>query len=124
MRTPLSRVLGLGSAKDGTGHWWSQRLSAIALLVLTVWLVSSLIALNGLSHSEVLGWISGPWNAVALVLFIASLFYHSNLGIQVVVEDYVHQDGVKLATLVLSAFVHAALAVAGIFAVLRIALGD
>ncbi|MEM7280930.1 MAG: succinate dehydrogenase, hydrophobic membrane anchor protein [Pseudomonadota bacterium] len=123
MRTPLSRVLGLGSAKDGTGHWWGQRVSAVALVVLTIWLLASLVSLNDSSHAQVVAWVASPWNAIALVLFLSSMFYHSYLGIQVVVEDYIHHDGVKVVTLILSGFLHALLVVAGVFAVLRIALG-
>ncbi len=123
MRTPLGRVLGLGSAKDGTAHWWGQRVSGVALLILVLWLLGSLVSLNDASYTQVVAWLQSPWNAIVLVLFLASVFYHSYLGVQVVVEDYVHNDGLKVVTLVASAFLHALLAVAGTFAVLRIALG-
>ena len=123
MRTPLGRVLGLGSAKDGTGHWWGQRVSAVALVILVLWLLVSLVAMNGASYGDVVAWVRSPWSAIVLVLFLASMFYHSYLGVQVVIEDYIHSDGLKVVSLIGSAFLHALLAVAGIFAVLRIALG-
>lgn len=124
--TALGRVLGLGSAREGTGHWWSQRVSAIALAPLGVWFVFSAAALvgrTGADYLSVIDWIAVPVNAVLLMLLIATVLYHSHLGVQVVIEDYVHESGVKLAALLLQKFVHAVLAVAGIFAVLRIALG-
>lgn len=125
-RTPLARVLGLGSAKDGVGHWWAQRLSALALLVLGVWFVIALLGLSAdgrLDHAAVTAWIALPWVTIALTLLLAVGAYHSELGVQVVVEDYVHHDWVKLALLIGSKFAHLALAVAGVYAVLRIGFG-
>ncbi len=122
--TPLGRALGMGSAKDGTGHWWAQRVSAVALVPLGLWFVFGLAALiggGGSDYLSVVDWIGDPVNAVALILFIATLCYHSMLGIQVVIEDYVH-GWVKVASLLLQKFAHAIAAAAGIFAVLKIAL--
>ncbi len=124
LRSPLGRARGLGSAKDGVHHFRVQRVSAVALIPLTLWFVFSVAQLSGASYGAVKHWVSAPSVAVMLVLFIATLFYHSMLGVQVVIEDYVGGEGRKLATLVLSKFAHAALAAAGIFAVLRIALGN
>ncbi len=121
--TPLNRVLGLGSAKDGTGHWWGQRVSAVALAVLGLWLVVGLAGLESLSHAAVTGWIRAPFNSVMLLLTIVTLCYHSYLGVQMVVEDYVHTAGLKIAALIGSTFAHLFLAVAGSFAVLKVAFG-
>ena len=122
--TPLGRALGLGSAKDGTGHWWTQRVSALALAPLGLWFVfgmARLIGSGGTDYLSVVDWIGSPVNAVALILLIATMCYHSALGVQVVIEDYVH-GWAKVASLILMKFAHA-VAAAGIFAVLRIALG-
>lgn len=122
IRTPLARARGLGSAKDGVGHWWSQRVSAVALVPLTLWFVFSVISHAGAGHAAVVAWLSSPPAAVAVVLYLGTLFYHSYLGLQVVVEDYVHSEGLKLAILVTLQFAHIVLAAAAIFAVLWMAL--
>ncbi|MBT8145005.1 MAG: succinate dehydrogenase, hydrophobic membrane anchor protein [Gammaproteobacteria bacterium] len=125
-RTALGHVLGLGSAKDGTGHWWAQRVSAVAMVPLGLWFLFSVALLIGrgtVDYLSVIDWIASPVNAVALILLIATMCYHSALGVQVVIEDYVH-GGTKVVSLVLQKFAHAVLAAAGIFAVLRIALGS
>jgi len=121
--TPLNRVLGLGSAKDGTEHWWGQRVSAVALAVLGLWLVAGLAALDSFSYAAVTGWIRAPFNSVMLLLTVLTLCYHSYLGVQIVVEDYVHAAGLKIAALIGSTFAHLALAAAGAFAVLKVAFG-
>lgn len=123
IRSPLARARGLGSAKDGVGHWWAQRVSAVALIPLTLWFVFSLVAHAGGSHAQVIDWLSSPLVAVPLVLYLAALFYHSQLGLQVVVEDYVHAEWLKLGTLIVLQFANIALAVCAIFSVLKIALG-
>ena len=121
--TPLNRVLGLGSAKEGVEHWWGQRLSAVALVVLGIWFVAALIGLDNMSFDTVVNWLQAPVASILMILTLLTAVYHSKLGVQVVVEDYVHQPAVKVATLVLSLFVHIGAAVAGVFAVLRVALG-
>jgi succinate dehydrogenase / fumarate reductase membrane anchor subunit len=123
LRSPLGRAIGLGSAKEGVEHWWAQRVSAVALLVLGLWFVSSLVALAGAGRATVAAWLHGPLAAILTILTLAAVFYHSALGIQVVIEDYVHAEGVKLGSVVLVRLLSLALAVAGIFAVLRIAFG-
>jgi succinate dehydrogenase / fumarate reductase membrane anchor subunit len=123
LRSPLGRAIGLGSAKEGVEHWWAQRVSAVALLVLGLWFVSSLVALAGAGRATVAAWLHGPLAAILTILTLAAVFYHSALGIQVVIEDYVHAEGVKLGSIVLVRLLSLALAVAGIFAVLRIAFG-
>jgi len=125
-RTPLGQVLGLGSAKEGVSHWWAQRVTAVALLPLGLWFVFSIAVLIGSNNSDYLGvvdWIAAPINAVLLILFIATVAYHSALGVQVVIEDYVH-GWTKVVSLVLQKFAHVLAAAAGVFSVLRIALGS
>ncbi|MBI2383199.1 MAG: succinate dehydrogenase, hydrophobic membrane anchor protein [Gammaproteobacteria bacterium] len=123
LRSPLGRARGLGSAKQGVHHFWVQRVSSAALVPLSLWFVFSVARLHGADYAAVKHWVSAPSVAVALVLFLATLFYHSMLGVQVVIEDYVGHEGARLASLVLSKFVHAILAAASIFAVLKVALG-
>lgn len=122
LTTPLSKVLGLGSAKGGVEHWWIQRLSAAALVPLGLWFAISLGGLESLSYAAVTAWIGSPITAVLLLLTALTVVYHSYLGIQVVVEDYVH-GGTKIAVLVLSAFAHFFLLIAAVFSILKVALG-
>ena len=121
-RSPLGRARGLGSAKEGTHHFWGQRVTAVALIPLTLWFVFSLAQLPAGNYEAVRWWVAAPSVAVALVLFLACALYHSLLGVQVVIEDYIAADGTKIVALLLSKFVHTIAAVAGIFAVLKIAL--
>ena len=123
LRSPLSRARGLGSAKTGVHHWVWQRLTALALIPLTLWFVYSLTGLTGAPYEVVTEWISTPAVAVALVVYLAALFHHSQLGVQVVIEDYVHAEWLKITSLVLMKFAHVVFAAAAIFAVLKIALG-
>ena len=125
-RSSLGAVLGLGSAKEGVGHWWAQRISAVALIPLGLWLLFSIAMLVGSDNSDFLGvtdWIAAPFNAVLIILFIGTVTYHSTLGVQVVIEDYVH-GALKVVSLVLQKFAHIVVAAVGIFSVLRIALGS
>ena len=124
LRSPMGRVLGLGSAKEGASHWWAQRVSAVGLVILTLWFVISLLSFQTLDHESTLMWMGRPVNAVLLMLLVITLVYHSQLGVQVVVEDYVVQHGLKIATLLVINFIHIALAAAGLFAVLRVAFGN
>jgi succinate dehydrogenase / fumarate reductase membrane anchor subunit len=123
LRSPISRVTGLGTAKEGASHWWSQRVTSVALLPLGLWFVATLLRMPTFSYEFVVTWIAVPLNAVLLLLLIATLVYHSLLGVQVVVEDYVHHHGLKIATMLLLTFAHVAVAALAIFAVLRIAFG-
>jgi succinate dehydrogenase / fumarate reductase, membrane anchor subunit len=122
LRSPLGRVLGTGSAKEGVHHWWLQRLTSLALVPLTIWLVVSLLSLPSFEHVTVVSWMAHSWTALLLVLFILVATWHSQLGVRVVVEDYVH-GGAKTLTLVVITFIHAVVAAAGIFAVLKVAFG-
>ena len=123
LRAPLNRVLGLGTAKDGTGHFWGQRVSGIALVLLGLWFAASIAFLPTLEHDIVLEFVARPMNAVLLSLFCLSVAYHSNLGIQVVVEDYVHAHGLKLGTLIASRFAHVFVAALSVYSILIIGLG-
>ena len=121
--SPLNKVIGLGSAKEGAEHWWMQRLSAVALIPLGLWFSFALGAMDQLDYSSVVEFIRYPVNSILLVLALIALTYHSQLGVQVVVEDYVHSSSLKIITIVAVSFAHILVAVAGIFAILKVALG-
>jgi len=123
LRSPLGRVLGLGTAKDGTSHWWGQRVSAVALLLLGLWFAFALATIDNFGHAAAVAFVASPINSLLLLLLIVAMGYHSYLGVQVVIEDYVHAPGLKLVSLILSRFAHIFFAVAGIFAILKIGLG-
>ena len=123
LRSPLGKVLGLGTAKDGTEHWWAQRLSAVALVLLGLWFVVAMLRLPGFEQAVVVAFISAPLNTILMALLCAALAYHSYLGVQVVLEDYVHAPGLKVVSLVASRFAHIFVAVASIYAVLKIGFG-
>jgi len=123
LRSPLAKVLGHGSAKEGVHHWWVQRLTSVALVPLTVWFVVSVLSLPSLDHATVSAWMGQLWTAVFLILFVLTAAWHSQLGVQVVVEDYVHGSGMRTLVLGLVTFFHVVVAVAGVLAVLKVALG-
>lgn len=123
-RAPLARARGLGSAKSGTHHWWMQRLTAVALVPLSLWFVASLIALATADHATVIEWLASPTAAILCCALIVAVFYHGQLGLQVVLEDYVHAEGLKLASIVLTKLVSLLLAAACLFAVLKIAFAS
>ncbi len=120
--TELGRVRGLGAAKDGVHHWWLQRVTAVANLVLVLWFIFSLVRLPMLDHSSVVLWLRQPVAAVPMLLLIVSVFWHFRLGVQVMLEDYVHGAARVLAMLALNFYALAG-AAAAVFAVLKIALG-
>jgi succinate dehydrogenase / fumarate reductase membrane anchor subunit len=122
LRSPLGRALGLGSAKEGVEHWWLQRLTAVALVPLAVWFVAVLIRLIGADLETVRAWIAHPLPAILLALLLIATFYHTALGLQVVIEDYVAAPGARLGLIVVLRLACFAFAVAGIFAVLSMAL--
>ena len=122
IKTPMARALGLGSAKSGTEHWWMQRVTAVALVPLTLWFVIALLAMESLDRGTVTAWIAQPVTAVLLLLLVAASIYHSFLGTQVVVEDYTG-GATRVVTLVVIRFLHVAVAVAAVFAILKIAFG-
>jgi len=120
LRTPLARVRHLGSAKDGTHHWWLQRVTALALLPLTLWFVISVIGLAGADHAAVAAWAGHPLSAALLVLLLVATFYHAVLGLQVVIEDYVHDRVARTALLLLVQGLGILLATLGILSVLAL----
>lgn len=123
LRSPLRQVLGSGSAKEGTDHWWGQRVSAIGLLLLGLWFMLSLLQLDSFEHDDVVQWAGRPLSSIMLVLLSLTLGYHSKLGIQVIIEDYVHGSTLKVAALISSQFFHVFVVIAAVFAVLKIAFG-
>ena len=123
METPLGRVRGLGAAGEGAGHWWHERLSSVATLLLLVWLAVSLIRLPDLSHATVADWLAGPLAAVPMLLLVVAAFWHAKMGLKVVIEDYVHDEGNKMFALLVVDFAAILAGALALFAVLKIALG-
>ena len=121
-RTPLYNVRGLGSAKDGTRHWWLQRVTAAALIPLTLWLAYSLAHVANMDYESARTWLSSPVSAVLMLAALWALLLHAKLGLQVVIEDYLHAEGGKVVMLLLMKFVVILLGLSAAFAVLRIAL--
>lgn len=119
--TGIGRVRGLGSAKSGTHHWINQRVTAVGNLLLVLWLIISIFQLPALDYVAVTTWLAKSWVAVPMMLMIVSIFYHLRLGLQVVVEDYVHEEGTKFATFLLLNFYAIGGAALGIFAIAKIA---
>lgn len=122
-RSPLGTVRGLGSAKSGTGHWWSQRMSALGLIPLSLWFAVSVLGMQHADYITVTVWMHTPWVAVLLSLFLVTLLYHAYLGVQVVIEDYVHTEWLKLTSLLLIKAACILLGAAGVFTALRVAFG-
>ena len=122
-RTPIAKARGLGAARSGLHHWKMQRLTAISNLLLVLWFMFSAMALSGSGYDQVRAWLASPVTASLMVLLIISTFYHARLGLQVVVEDYVHHEGARIASLVAIALIVLALAVACVVAVLSVAIG-
>ena len=123
LRNPLARVRGLGSAKQGTHHWIVQRLTAIGLLPLSLWFLWSVLGIVGGEYADARSFVAQPWNAGFLAAFVILLFYHAKLGIQVVVEDYVHTKPVEVLLHVVNIFVCLLAALFSVLAIVRIALG-
>lgn len=119
LRTPLSQVKGLGSAKEGVNHWWRQRLSAIAIVPLCVWFIINIVQAAG-SEEHLLLFLASPLNSLAMMLFIGSMIYHGYLGMQVIIEDYVHCATWKMILLIALNFVCVVSAVAGVAAMLAL----
>lgn len=121
LRTPLSAAKGLGSAKEGGHHWWVQRLTSIALIPLTLWLAYTVTTFGEMNYQAVVVWMQSPLVAAALAILVAVLFYHVQLGIQVILEDYVH-GGLKIASLILLNFACISLVFIGLFSIIKVSL--
>jgi succinate dehydrogenase / fumarate reductase membrane anchor subunit len=123
LMTPLNRVLGLGTAKGAGEHWWLQRVTAVALLPLGLWFAYELLTLGSFDFEAVTAWVQEPAVSILLILMVVAVGYHSALGVQVVIEDYVSK-GWRPATLLASTLAHFGLTIAAVFAVLKIAFGS
>ena len=123
MRTPLGRVRGLGSAKSGTGHFWLQRVTAVANLILTLVFLGVAIALVGKPYPAALAILSHPLVAILMLLFIVSGAVHMRIGMQVIIEDYIHGEGLKIAAVMANTFFAIAIGAACAFAVLKLSFG-
>jgi succinate dehydrogenase / fumarate reductase membrane anchor subunit len=122
METPLGRVRGLGSARHGAHHWWLERLTSVSTLILFVWFIVSLLRLPEIDRGTVVEWLGGPFGAVPMALLIVSIFWHLKLGLIVVIEDYVHEDGNRLFWVTVVNFLAVLGAGLALFAILKIAL--
>lgn len=121
-KSPLATAKGLGSAKEGVAHWWMQRVTAVLMIPLALYLVYSFVGLGSFDHTTVKEWLAAPLTAAAMLMFVLSTFYHSELGTQVVVEDYISGKA-KIVTLLVLKFLHLLLGIAAALAVIRVALG-
>jgi succinate dehydrogenase / fumarate reductase membrane anchor subunit len=124
LRTPIAQIRGLGSAREGVGHWKMQRLTAVANVLLVLWFLISAVSLAGAGYEATRAWLASPVAASFMLLLIASVFYHAKLGVQVVIEDYVHHEGIKLASLLAVTLLCIALGVTCAVAVLKTSLGS
>ena len=120
LRTPLAMARGLGSAKEGSHHWWHQRVTALALVPLSLWFIYSLISMVGEDYVTVVHWLRLPYVSVLLLLFIVSLFYHAVLGIQVVIEDYIESEWQKITCILLVKFITAIGTLASVLSILYV----
>lgn len=119
-RTPLSRVRGLGSTQAGTHHWWMQRVTAVALVPLSFYFIGLLDLMISSTYQETVTWLSTPFHSTVIIAWVISVFYHAALGLQVVIEDYIAVEGVKIITVWTVNLVFFLLALAAVIAVLRI----
>ncbi|MFP6726404.1 MAG: succinate dehydrogenase, hydrophobic membrane anchor protein [Alphaproteobacteria bacterium] len=123
LRTPLAKARGLGSAKDGTHHFWVQRLTAVALIPLTIWFALSVASLAMAGQAEVVAWMKSPLSATLMLSFIMAGFWHMKLGLQVVIEDYVHTESTKITCLILNNLIAIFLTLAAFLSVLKMLFG-
>ena len=122
MRSALGRARGLGAAKSGAHHWWVQRLTSIALVPLTLWFIWNVVAHGGTPHEAVVAWMSGPLTLVLLLVLVVTTFQHMQMGLQVIIEDYVPNECKRLAVLLAMKGVTVLLALAAIVSILRVGL--
>ncbi len=120
LRTPLSRAKGLGSAKEGIGHWWMQRVSSLFLIPLILWGAFTIATLANYDHYHFTQWLAEPLNAILMIALLVVVCYHTALGLQVIIEDYVHFTAVKIISIVAVYLLSFILALVGVFAILKI----
>ncbi len=123
MRSPLGRARGLGGAKEGVAHWWAERVTAVALVPLTLWFVVSVVSLVGADYAAYKAWVGMHGNLMLLVLLIVTLFHHTQLGLQVIIDDYVHGEATKVVSLIVMKFTVVLLGASSVLAVLRVSFG-
>ena len=123
LRSDLARARGLGTAKEGTGHWWAQRVPAVALVPLGLWFVFSAVSWGGMDLTAFRTWLNAPGNLLLIVLFVVTLFYHMQLGVQAVIEDYVHGASAKVTSLILNIFAAVFLGASSVIALFQVAFG-
>jgi len=123
LQSPIAKVRGLGSAKQGTHHWWYQRLTAVALVPLTLWVMSSIINATSMGYSDVQTWLTSPLNAALFLAFISALFFHAQLGMQVVIEDYIESEWQKIGCIMLVKFLAVIAGLASALAILKVYIG-
>lgn len=123
MRTPLGKARGLGSAREGTEHFWRQRMTALANVPLTLFLIVNIIVLAGADHAAATAWLGSPWVAIPMLLLVVSGAVHMRLGMQSIIEDYVHGEGARVVCLMLNTFFAVGIALACGFAILKLGLG-
>ncbi len=123
LATDLAKARGLGSAKTGTHHWWLQRVTAVALIPLSIWFMSAIIKLPSMEHAEAYAWLSDPWHGILMLLFVPTAIVHALLGVQVVIEDYVHGHGAKIGMLLATKFLGYGLAVTAVLAIIKTVIG-
>lgn len=124
MQTNLGKVRGLGSAKSGTHHWWMQRVTAVALVPLMVWFISSFVALIGADHATVVEWVKNPFTTTFLIALIVAMFFHLSLGVQVILEDYVHSASMKVFMSFVMKFATVILGLLSVISILKISFGS
>lgn len=120
----VGHVMARGSIREGSRTWLIERMTAVALVPLSLWFVVSAVSLSGASYEEARAWLAGPFNTTAMLLLVVTLFWHAKLGIQVIIEDYVHHEGIKVVSLIALTFAAIALGLACVVAVLKISLGS
>ena len=123
LQAPLAKARGLGSAKSGTHHFWNQRLTAIALVPLSLWIMVSIVKMTAMDYQTVSAWMASPLNAVLVLIFILAMYYHALLGVQVVIEDYIHTEWQKIACIILVKFLIILTGLTSALAVLKVFLG-
>ena len=123
LRSPLANVRGLGSAKEGTHHFWYQRVTALVLVPLTIWIMTTIVMMTATDYETVRIWIQSPLNSLLLLFFIIALFFHAQLGVQVVIEDYIHSEWQKISCIILIKFLAILAGMASALAIIKIFLG-